>query len=216
MNSWEQAYRKTDNLWGKRPDRSLIEYSSLLNEGDAILDLGMGEGRNAYYFAAKGHPVTGVDYSSAAVKRCGEIAIESGVEMEALVADITRFPVPPSTYSLIILSNVLNFFHPLEIERILHKAISGLVKKGMIYIQAFSREDPAYARNEKMAAKVDEGTFYREKNDTYIHFFSKSSLLDYFTDFDVLIMTESYRLDLTHGEPHYHGVIELLVRKKAG
>ncbi|MGX1264399.1 tellurite methyltransferase [Rossellomorea marisflavi] len=216
MNSWEKAYWETDNLWGKRADCTLIEYSSLLHDGDTVLDLGMGEGRNAHYFAAKGHPVTGVDYSSAAVKRCGEIGIESGVEMETIVADITQFPVASSSYSLIILSNVLSFFHPDEIERIIHKAISGLVVGGMIYIQAFNRDDPAYARNEKGAAKVDEGTFYREKNDTYIHFFTKDSLLEFFTGFDVLVMTDSYRLDLTHGEPHHHGIIELLVRKQEG
>lgn len=43
MNSWEKAYRETDNLWGNSVDCSLIEYSSLLNDGDAVLDLGMGE-----------------------------------------------------------------------------------------------------------------------------------------------------------------------------
>ncbi|UTE70871.1 class I SAM-dependent methyltransferase [Rossellomorea marisflavi] len=216
MNSWEKAYRKTDNLWGDSVDCSLIEYSSLLNDGDAVLDLGMGEGRNAHYFAAKGHPVTGVDYSSSAVSRCQEFCIESGFEMETIVADITQFPIPSSSYSLIIISNVLNFFHPDEIQRIIQKAISGLVAGGMIYIQAFNRNDPAYARNEKVAAKVDEGTFYREKNDTYIHFFTKDSLLEYFTGFDILVMTQSYRLDLTHGEPHHHGIIEMLVRKQAG
>ncbi len=216
MNSWEKADRKTDNLWGDRVDRSLIEYSSLLNDGDPVLDLGMGEGRNAHYFAAKGHPVTGVDYSSSAVRRCQELWIESGFEMETIVADMTQFPVPSSSYSLIIISNVLNFFHPDEIQRIIQKAISGLVVGGMIYIQAFNRNDPAYARNEKMAKKVDQGTFYREKNDTYIHFFTLDSLLDYFTGFEVLVVTESYRLDLTHGEPHHHGIIEMLIRKQAG
>ncbi|MDR4936930.1 class I SAM-dependent methyltransferase [Rossellomorea marisflavi] len=216
MNSWEKAYRETDNLWGDRVDHSLIEYSSLLNDGEAVLDLGMGEGRNAHYFAAKGHPVTGVDYSSSAVRRCEETGVETGVAMETIVADITQFPVPSSSYSMIILSNVLNFFHPDEIQRIIQKAISGLVVGGMIYIQTFNRNDPAYARNEKMASKVDEGTFYREKNDKYIHFFTKDSLLDYFTGFEVLVVTESYRLDLTHGEPHHHGIIEMLVRKQTG
>jgi hypothetical protein len=56
VNSWEKAYRETDNLWGDRVDRSLIEYSSLLNDGDAVLDLGMGKEGTRTISLLKGIP----------------------------------------------------------------------------------------------------------------------------------------------------------------
>jgi len=50
LSAWEEAYKSVELLWGLETHHTLREYSSLVPNGNA-LDLGVGEGRNALFFA---------------------------------------------------------------------------------------------------------------------------------------------------------------------
>ncbi|MCA1057635.1 methyltransferase domain-containing protein [Rossellomorea aquimaris] len=64
---WERQYDQAENfLWSLRPIQTLVDYSPLVKEGN-VLDLGIGEGRNALYFANKGFEVAGIDISETAI-----------------------------------------------------------------------------------------------------------------------------------------------------
>ncbi|WP_083465630.1 hypothetical protein [Thalassobacillus sp. C254] len=46
---------------GNKPNNHISYYASLVSKEAKVLDLGMGEGRNALYFASKGFNTVGVD-----------------------------------------------------------------------------------------------------------------------------------------------------------
>lgn len=73
MSHWDDAYRKTECVWGERPDWVLEDYMSLLPKGE-VLDIGIGEGRNALFLASRVFSVVGYDLSKTAVDRCLEKA----------------------------------------------------------------------------------------------------------------------------------------------
>jgi RimJ/RimL family protein N-acetyltransferase len=85
-------------------------------------------------------------------------------------------------------------------------------KGGLVYIQAFDTNDPSYKKNVEESNRVDERTFHREKTDSYKHYFTKTSLEDLFTGERIIDSTQSYLLDTCHGEPHYHGIVQLFVQ----
>ena len=87
--AWEDAYRKVNLLWGLRPDSVLQSYCSLIPEG-TVLDLGVGEGRNAIPFAQMGHAVEGIDISPTAVERCLSRARDAGYRVKARVGGESR------------------------------------------------------------------------------------------------------------------------------
>jgi hypothetical protein len=55
-NHWQQAYEQTQKMWDERPDPMLVEYAGLIPPGN-VLDLGIGEGRNAFFLARNGYEV---------------------------------------------------------------------------------------------------------------------------------------------------------------
>lgn len=90
---------ETPSAWVQR-------WSHLVPAGGTVLDLACGHGRHMKWFAARGHPVTGVDRSPeaiAAVSPCGE----------ALVADIESGPWPllhkgqPRQFDAVVVTNYL-------------------------------------------------------------------------------------------------------------
>lgn len=210
---WDRKYSEVDQLWGVHPKSTLVKYKSLIPSNGKVLDLGIGEGRNAFYFSSLGYEVEGVDISESAIQRCNEWAEKAELRVKTTVCDLREYQIEENSYSLIILSNVLPFFHDEEIEEIIQKAKAGLIEGGLIYINAFDVNDPSFEKSKQTCKEVSKNTFYRPKTDSHMHYFTSSELKDYFHGYTPITLAETYLLDLAHGEPHYHGTIEVLMKK---
>ena len=108
MSAWEKAYRSVKSLWGLKPDHVLVDYGSLVPKG-YILDLGMGEGRNAFFFAKMGYEVEGFDISQTAIERCIKMAKNENLKVKVEAKDLREVDVPKGRYSLIIAAWALIF-----------------------------------------------------------------------------------------------------------
>ena len=73
MNKWDTRYNTEEYVFGKRPNRFLIDSASSLAPGK-VLCLGEGEGRNAVYLASIGWKVTAVDISPYGIKKARLLA----------------------------------------------------------------------------------------------------------------------------------------------
>jgi tellurite methyltransferase len=99
---WDQRYSRPTFIFGKSPAQFLAEnYQYIPYEGN-VLDMGMGEGRNAVFLAQKGYKVTGVDLSSVAVKKSYLLAQEFGVKIKGVVASLKDYKISPGTFDAII------------------------------------------------------------------------------------------------------------------
>jgi SAM-dependent methyltransferase len=68
---WDQVYSRESHLYMKEANALLVQLTRDLKPG-AVLDIGMGEGRNARYLAARGWDVTGVDVSGEGTRQARE------------------------------------------------------------------------------------------------------------------------------------------------
>jgi tellurite methyltransferase len=211
--SWNRKYSEVNQLLGLKPKSTLVQYTNLIPKQGKVLDLGIGEGRNALYFSSLNFEVEGVDISEKAIQRCSKHAEEVGLDIKVSVGDLRNLHIQENAYSLIILSNVLNFFSESEVMTIMDKAKNGLIEGGLIYINVFDINDPAYEESKNQYTEVSTNTFYRSKTKSYLHYFTMSELESYFIGYNSIKFAQTYSLDLGHGEPHFHGTIELLIQR---
>lgn len=93
---WEGRYRAAaaegSSLWGADPNGWVADRVAALAPGAGLaLDLGAGEGRNAFWLADRGWRVIATDFSSAAVEG---MRSRGNPAVEAVVADATTWVSP--------------------------------------------------------------------------------------------------------------------------
>ena len=109
------------------PSPWIARWSHLVPAGGPVLDLACGRGRHMRWFAARGHPVTGVDRDAAA------LAAVEGVG-ETVEADIENgpWPVAGRQFAAVVVTNYL--WRPL-FPRILESVAPG----GVLLYETFAR-----------------------------------------------------------------------------
>lgn len=214
--NWENEYKNSELLWGLKPNSTLMQYAELVPAAGKVLDIGIGEGRNAFFFAQKGCAVEGIDLSETAIERCKTLSKKYQLNIEAHVEDVETFDIKPNQYSLIILSNVLNFIPEPKIAPLLDQVKRGLTEDGFVYVNAFDIDEPSRQKAVREYERLGENSFFIRKNGMYIHYFRKGELEEYFRTYKTIKTGYSYALDLSYGEPHYHSTIEILAQKQRG
>jgi len=211
QDQWKN-YHEAANQSRIRTFPNLMRYQKMMVPGK-VMDLGMGVGLSALYFAKFGFEVEGYDLSDAAISAACKRAEQENIKLVIEQKDIREVHIAEEQYSLIILANVLQFFNDNDIIGILKRAKQGLTKGGLLYLSTFSTEEPTYKIAIQKAEKISDRTFFYSKNDRYIHFFTRDEIEEIFIDYKKILLLEGIQLDIGHGEPHYHGSIEAIFQK---
>jgi 2-polyprenyl-3-methyl-5-hydroxy-6-metoxy-1,4-benzoquinol methylase len=130
-SQWDQAYARQSYIFGKAPAKFLAENYSYLPENSKVLDMGMGEGRNAVFLAQKGHRVIGIDISSVAIKKANKLAKEFGVRVQSVLASLDTYKVKKGS-----LDGIICFYY--VDRKLIPKMISWLKPGGVIFFEADS------------------------------------------------------------------------------
>jgi SAM-dependent methyltransferase len=106
---YQDGYRACPCFWGTEPAESVQELADLLSELPAprVLDVGCGEGKNAFYLASQGIKVDAFDISELAISN----AINAWSEVAGLrwhVADLATYPLLENSYNAIIATGSLH------------------------------------------------------------------------------------------------------------
>ena len=145
--TWDQRYSQRRYVYGKEPARFLAENYDYLPPESKVLDMGMGEGRNAVFLAQKGHFVTGVDISSVAIKKARSLAKEFGVKIKTIVGTLTKYKLPDESFDAIIC-----FYY---VDRELNDKIQRWLKPGGILIYEAHTTKEFEKGNQKTASKYN-------------------------------------------------------------
>ncbi len=137
----------------------LVENINLLPQG-RVLDVAMGEGRNAIYLASLGFKVEGVDISGEAVEIAKKTAMDYSLDISAHVADLEKDTyIAKDSYDVIICFNYL--------QRSLMPYIkAGLRKGGFVVYETYI---------------IDQVRFGKPHNPDFL--LKHNELLDMFRDF---------------------------------
>lgn len=141
-SEWDQKYNRPSFLFGKTPAKFLAENYDYIAEGSTVLDMGMGEGRNAVFLAQKGHKVTGVDISSVAIKKSYLLAKEFNVKIKGVVGSLETYKIPDGSFDAIVC------FYYVD-RKLTQKMINWLKPGGVLIYEAFTLKERTKKRHRK-------------------------------------------------------------------
>jgi tellurite methyltransferase len=163
---WDEKYSRPTFIYGKSPAEFLAENYQYIPYEGTVLDMGMGEGRNAVFLAQKGYKVTGIDISSVAVKKSYLLAQEFGVKIKGVVASLSDYKISPGSFDAIVC-----FYY---VDRSLVEKIKSWLKPGgiLIYEAHTLRE-----KSKKKRDAADDNEYLREQE--LLKLFSGMRVLKY-------------------------------------
>jgi 2-polyprenyl-3-methyl-5-hydroxy-6-metoxy-1,4-benzoquinol methylase len=123
---WDKKFSGDEYLYGKAPARFLAENYSYIPLASKVLDVGMGEGRNAVFLARKGYNITGVDISAVAVRKARRLAGEYGIRINTVVSSMDDFKTSKGQFDAILV-----FYY---VDRKLNKKLVDWLKPGGLLI----------------------------------------------------------------------------------
>jgi SAM-dependent methyltransferase len=143
---WDNLFRNGQISFNKEASK-LLQYAVSDRKPGTAIDLGMGEGRNAIFLASKGWQVTGVDFSTEAVKQAKARAAAAHVPIDAVVQDLDAFELGQAKWNLIALFYMQAWFHESkrDVPRLL---VEALKPGGLLVIEGYAGEKGAYQTNE--------------------------------------------------------------------
>lgn len=132
---WNEIYSAEEYVYGKEPNVFLRDNYASIPRG-RVLCLAEGEGRNAVYLAGLGYQVTAVDASKMGLIKAERLALEKGVEIEIVHADLATFDLGEQHWDGV----VSIFCHlPPSVRKIVHQgAEKGLKRNGVLLLEAYT------------------------------------------------------------------------------
>ncbi len=133
-NAWDQRYAASPLVWSAGPNQFVASELADLLPGRAV-DLACGEGRNSIWLAARGWQVTGIDFSSVAVRKARELAGSVDVEcpVEWVVGNALTFE-PAAPPDLVLLAYL--HLSGSERRRVVRRAFRSLTVGGTFFLVA--------------------------------------------------------------------------------
>lgn len=142
LNFWDQKYDMPDYKYGKQPNRFLFERAVRFATNSEVLLPGDGEGRNSVWLAEQGHQVTSLDSSTLGLDKTRRLAIEKGVQIKIILADLASWTPDPASYDAL----VLTYVHlPATWRTGAHqRLVQGLRPGGWLILEAFHPRQLGY------------------------------------------------------------------------
>lgn len=143
---WETAYRD-DNVMAftVEPNKTVVEYESLLDKNADILEAGCGEGQNVLYLAKQGfRNIDAFDISKAGIAKLKRLCEINGVSINAFVCDLAEY-VFEKKYDLIMSFATLCFAEKDKWKRFIANAKDSTNVGGIHIMHIFTDEVPASA-----------------------------------------------------------------------
>lgn len=218
--SYDSLYTDTADYFSAEPEKMLVDHVHLLDPAAPILDVGCGQGRNALYLAREGRHVLAIDPSLAAIEAISRIAGDDDLPIEARACGFEECRVAAGSLAGALLFGIIQILEWKKIGRLKDHASRWTRPGGLVFITAFSVEDPRYEVHVKTGKKIGTNSFQLKGADiaegpvrTYLE---SDEILSIFGEWDIIHHWEGMGPEHRHGSgpPERHGRIEAVLRKR--
>lgn len=156
-SSFESLYAGQPRWEIGRPQMAFINVADQIM--GSILDSGCGTGENAFFFASRGHTVTGIDFLSEPNSIAKRKAAERGLSVTFLVMDALTLKDWPERFDNVIDSGLFHVFSDDDRRRYVEGLATVLRPHGRFCFLCFSDEEPGTQGPRRVSRKEIEAAF---------------------------------------------------------
>ncbi|MBB5172317.1 class I SAM-dependent methyltransferase [Texcoconibacillus texcoconensis] len=196
MSMWDERFRKQEYQYGTEPNVFIEQKASEL-QGESVLAVAEGEGRNAVFLAKQGFDVTAWDASIEGLKKTETLAEKNGVNVKTEQVDLGNVMWPQEQYDHVVM--VFGHFDE-DVQASVLKGIKQAIKPGGSFLcEVYSKTQRNYGTGGPKREELlyDPQLFLTTFADWHIPYFFIGDV-------------ERYEGHLHQGKSH---VIQILTRK---
>lgn len=197
---WDEKYDKDEWHYGKEPNDFLKSCEGYFKEGQRVLCLGAGEGRNALYLLQKGLDVDAIDLSPVGLAKLHKTANDLGLSLLTVTpTDVMDYHFMENEYDLI---TAIWFHGPDQFKDYVFKNVKKALKPGGYFlVEAYRPEQLNYKTGGPPSADL---------------MYTKSQLEESFSDFNI-VKSEELEREIQEGVGHsgQSAVVQFLAKKRS-
>lgn len=144
LSTFEEAYSNRSAPWvigEPQPVVVALEQKGLVD--GKVLDVGCGTGENALHLAARGHDVTGHDFSPHAIEKARENARAQGAEVRFEVADALALE-PAARFDTVVDSALFHLLDPDDRSRYAERLHGACRSGAVVHVLGLSDVEPGF------------------------------------------------------------------------
>ena len=193
---WAREYARDPEryVFGTEPSDWAREIAHLVRPGDAVLDLGCGEGRDSIFFAELGAVVTGVDPAADGLDKARRLARRRGVRVRWIEGGMTD-ALPAARFDLIFSCGTIHYVPRAE-RPPLFRRLAAMTRPGG-----------------HQAHVVFTDRLVHEEKGEIVDYFTAGELREAFVEWQVLRNGERVISCAQDGSVHGHSVEELVAAR---
>ncbi len=214
---FDDAYRRTASLFGNRPEQTLVEFAPRLTQSACVLDVGCGQGRNTLFLARQGIEVDALDPSREAIDQVLARARAETLPVRGIVGTLASVAERQRAYHGVLIYGLFPLLRPDEIPEAVCQSVKLLAPGGLLWVSAFTTEDPAYETWKKHAQTRDGHSFQLESGRLRT-FLAPGKMVELYEEqgLEALHHWEGLGPEHRHGDspPERHGMVEAVFFKR--
>jgi tellurite methyltransferase len=193
---WAREYARDPEryVFGTAPSDWAREIAPLVRPGDAVLDLGCGEGRDSVFFAELGATVTAVDLAAHGLDKARRLARRRGVRVRWIEGAMTEV-LPSGRFDLIFSCGAIHYVPRAE--------------RGPLFQRLAAMTRPGG----RQAHVVFTDRLVHEEKGEIVDYFTAGELREAFVEWQVLRNGEQVISCAQDGSVHGHSVEELVAAR---
>lgn len=181
---WEEAFKGKQEMWGLEPTQTaLLTAAMFADKGiKKVLIPGIGYGRNAQAFLAKGMDVTGIEISRTAIALAEK---HYGTTMSIYHGSVTDMPFDHNRYEGIFSHALIHLLDETERSNFIKNCYDQLSDNGYMVFTTISMKAQTYGQGIPVGKNR-----YEQSGGVRIFFYDEAAIEKDFNDFGLISITE--------------------------
>ena len=195
--NYDEIYQQ--QAWfGSRESHLLRRHTDIFAPGTRVLDIGVGQGRNALPLARRRCRVTGIDTSGVAVESVRQAALAEALELELATIGFLDF-TPAGDYDVVLCFGLLQILSPRAGASLISRLQTWTRPGGVLFLTAWHVDDPSFPGLCDSWQRLGLRSFRSPDGQAFRTFLGRGEILQFFYSWHVLHHWEGL------GDPHRHG-----------
>ena len=214
MNDYDATYSRNSEYFGAETDPVLRNFISEIRPEGRVLDIGVGQGRNALPAARAGMSVTGIDTSAEAIAQVREVVDAAELDVDLWQGDFVDFE-PEAPFDAVFCFGLMQALSRRECASLVHRLHAWTERGSILLLTARHVDDPSYDQVSAEWEPVGLHSF-RNTDGEFRTYLARGAIRNLVRGWEILHHEETFGLPHSHGDgpEHSHGVIELVARRR--